>query len=114
MSKKALAAIDALAAWINRTPTAEEVLAERMERQAALDQSMLDLMRSVDDPAFLDACASLAQLGMSAADLEQVVHAMTRRRILAFSAGTITDLGEAGSHLDGSTRGSRTYEGDQA
>lgn len=106
-----LAAIDALAAWISRKPTAEEVVAERLERQEALDQSMIALMRTVDDPEFLDACAGLAQLGLSATQVETIVHAMTYRRILAFSAGTITDLGEAGHFLDGSTRGSKTYEG---
>lgn len=110
---KPLVDFPAIAAWISRKPTAEEVVAERMRRQTELDQSMIALMRTVDDPEFLDACAGLAQLGLSATQVETIVHAMTYRRILAFSAGTMTDLGEAGHFLDGSTRGSKTYEGNQ-
>jgi hypothetical protein len=68
---------------------------------------------TVQQVPFIEACADLAQLGLSAEGVETIAHAMTRRRILAFGGGTITDLGEAGNHLDGSTRGSRTYEGDR-
>lgn len=113
--KEIFTAIDNLLAWISRTPSsAERMISERVQRQSALDESTINLMRAVDDPAFIDACALLAQLGLSAAQVERISHAMQHRRILAFSAGSITDLGEAGNWLDGSTRGSKTYEGDQS
>lgn len=111
MIAKAFAAIDALCAWISNTPNAaERIIAERMDRQAAIDAALIDLTRAVDDPAFIGSCAELAQLGMSAHDLDTIVHAIVNRRILKFSAGTIADLGEGGNWLDGSTRGSRPYE----
>lgn len=80
--------------------------------QSAAVQRLLESLGSLGaKESFLEACADLAQMGLSAGDLEQIAHAMTHRRILAFSAGTIADLGEAGHYLDGSTRGSKTYEG---
>lgn len=65
-----------------------------------------------DAPAFIDACASLAQLGWTAEDVEKISHAMVNRRILAFGWGQVTDLGEYGTPgiQGGATRGSRPYE----
>lgn len=65
-----------------------------------------------DQDRYLAACTELAQMGLSARDVETIVHAMTNRRILAFSAGTIEDIGEAGRPYDGHTSGSNTYETD--
>lgn len=65
-----------------------------------------------ETPAFIDACASLAQLGMTAEDLNQISHAMVNRRILAFGWGDITDIGERGTpgYQGGVTQGSEPYE----
>lgn len=109
---KPLEAIDRLATWLNRKPTAEEALAERMERQTALDQSMLDLMRTIDDPAFLDACAVFAQYGMSADDLNKIAHAMVHNRILAFGYGDVIDMGQRMAPPGMGTRKTESYNGE--
>lgn len=109
---KPLEAIDRLAAWLNRKPTAEEALAERMERQSALDQSMIDLMRIVDTPEFLDACAVFAQLGISAEQLEKIGHAMVHNRILAFGYGDVIDMGQRMAPPGMGTRKTEPYNGE--
>lgn len=111
---KPLVDFPAIAAWISRAPAKHKDEEAEREHQEDLASAHKNLTQCTNDPAFIDACASLAQLGMSASQVETIVHAMTYRRILAFSSGTITDLGEAGHYLDGSTRGSKTYEGDQS
>lgn len=108
---KHLVDFPAIAAWISRTPAKRKDEESEREHQEDLAAAHKNLAQCTDDPAFIDACASLGQLGMSAEQVETIVHAMVHRRIIAFSAGTITDLGEAGHFLDGSTRGSKTYEG---
>lgn len=94
-------------------PTAEEALAERMKRQTALEQSMIDLMRTVDTPEFLDACAVFAQLGISADQLEQIGHAMVHNRILAFGYGDVIDMGQRMALPGGGTRKTEPYNGEQ-
>ncbi|MHA7176177.1 hypothetical protein ACX80D_05935 [Arthrobacter sp. Sr24] len=66
-------------------------------------------------PAFIDACASPAQFGMTAEDINQISHAMVNYRILAFGWGDIKDLGERGTpgYQGGVTQGSEPYERNQ-
>lgn len=69
-------------------------------------------LTTAETPAFIDACASLAQLGMTPEHLNQISHAMINRRILAFGWGDITDLGERGTpgYQGGVTQGTEPYE----
>lgn len=113
MSKKALAAIDALAAWINRKPTAEEVVAADIKHQADLAEAHKNLDRCTDDPEFINACAVFAQYGMSADDLNKLGHAMVHNRMLAFGYGVIVDVGQRMALPGAPTRLTEPYEGDQ-
>lgn len=86
-----------------------------LTRKADTDEAAIKLRAALapdQTPAFIEACASLAQLGMTAEDLNQISHAMVNRRILAFGWGDITDLGERGTpgYKGGVTRGSEPYE----
>lgn len=110
MTKKALAAIDALAAWINRKPTAAE--ADEAKNRADLVEAHKNLDRCTTDPEFIDACASLAQLGMTADDLNKIGHAMVHNRMLAFGYGIIVDVGQRMALPGAPTRLTEPYEGD--
>ena len=113
MSKKALAAIDALAAWINRKPTAEEVVAAELQHQLDMGKASRNLAKCTDDPEFINACAVFAQYGMSADDLNKIGHAMVNNRMLAFGYGVIVDVGQRMALPGAPTRLTEPYEGDQ-
>lgn len=86
-----------------------------LTRKADTDEATNKLRAALtpdQTPAFIDACAGLAQLGMTSEDLNQISHAMVNRRILAFGWGDITDLGERGTpgYQGGVTQGSAPYE----
>lgn len=108
---KPLAAIDALAAWISRTPSAAEAESKEQARQEAMGKAQADLARCTDDPEFIHACAMLGQIGMSAEDLKRIIHAMMHYRILAFGFGEVLDLGQRGDPYSGkSSRSTGPYE----
>ncbi len=66
---------------------------------------LLRCLAHKDRARFIEACADLAKMGMSAEDVEGISHAMQHRRILAFGSGCYTDIGEYANPYDGSTRG---------
>lgn len=88
-----------------------------LTRKIETDEATAQLRAALtpkETPAFIAACVDLAQLGMTAEDINQISHAMVNRRILAFGWGDITDIGEHGTPLlSGVTRGSEPYERNQ-
>lgn len=106
---KALAAIDALTAWISRTPNAVETAAADLKHRADLAAAHNNLDRCTDDPAFINACAIFGQLGMTADDLNKIGHAMVHNRILAFGYGEVIDMGQRMAPPGGGTRKTEPY-----